>query len=111
MASIFGKSYFWTSQTARLPLVKEQVLPGNCILKYDYQIVIVCLSVCLYVCDCPTVLDTVQIANELSIFAGLVRDSCESNACEINAYSFANTRTFREVLHMNQSETRGPRTG
>ena len=54
---------------------------------------------------------TVQIANELSIFAGLVRDSCESNACEINAYSFANTRTFREVLHMNQSETRGPRTG
>ena len=55
--------------------------------------------------------NTVQIANELSIFAGLVRDSCESNACEINAYSFANTRTFREVLHMNQSETRGPRTG
>ena len=54
---------------------------------------------------------TVQIANELTIFAGLVRDSCESNACEINAYSFANTRTFREVLHINQSETRGPRTG
>ena len=54
---------------------------------------------------------TVQIANELTIFAGLVRDSCESNACENNAYSFANTRTFREVLHMNQSETRGPRTG
>ena len=54
---------------------------------------------------------TVQIANEFPIFAGLVRDSCESNACEINAYSFANTRTFREVLHMNQSETRGPRTG
>ena len=54
---------------------------------------------------------TVQIANEFTIFAGLVRDSCESNACEINAYSFANTRTFREVLHMNQSETRGPRTG
>ena len=54
---------------------------------------------------------TVQIAIEFPIFAGLVRDSCESNACEINAYSFANTRTFREVLHMNQSETRGPRTG
>ena len=54
---------------------------------------------------------TVQIANEFPIFAGLVRDSCESNACEINAYSFANTRTFREVLHMNQSETRGPRRG
>ena len=51
---------------------------------------------------------TVQIANEFPIFAGLVRDSCESNACEIKAYSFANIRTFREVLHMNQSETRGP---
>ena len=54
---------------------------------------------------------TVQIANEFPIFAGLMRDSCESNACEINAYSFANTRIFREVLHMNQSERRGPRTG
>ena len=52
-----------------------------------------------------------QIANEFPIFAGLMRDSCESYACEINAFSFANTRTFREVLHMNQSETRGSRTG
>ena len=56
-------------------------------------------------------LPTVQTANEFPIFAGLVRDSCESNTCEINAYSFANTRTFRELLHINQSETRGPRTG
>ena len=56
-------------------------------------------------------INTVQIANEFPIFAGLVRDSCESNACEINAYSFANTRTFREVLHMNKSEARGPHTG
>ena len=39
----------------------------------------------------------VEIAYEFPIFAGLVRDSCESNA---------NTRTFREIRYMNQSETR-----
>ena len=52
--------------------------------------------------DISTCYITVEIANEFPIFAGLLRDSCKSNACKINAFSFTNTRTFREVLDINQ---------
>ena len=51
---------------------------------------------------------TVAIPSEFPIFATLVG---VQRACNISAFFFVNTHTFRKVLHMNQSETRCPRTG